>query len=391
MNSWFDRKTTIRISGLIFLFFAVSTTFSEETEKKPEYTPHELGKSYVDLAGEQFEKKEYGAAIKYLGKWLKADPGDSQSWYNLACAYALTGKPEKALTAFEKSVDAGWDDTHHASQDPDLESIRKEQRYTEALKRCEENQKQDTGPENAVRHFVKMESYWTYLAALPPDYESSDKEYPICVILHGRGSTETGHGRLADSFGREGVFYICPRAPYPCLPVVKFMKQEGYTAWPMENIQEEMHQAGDLVRQYADWIFLCVEDAKKRYRVRDSGIFIFGHSQGGAYANVCAMLYPEKVASYFSYAGYFMESFKDIAYFNMLKKEGIKPYLAHSLDDPVVSIDESVAMSEYMEKAGIEFVFEKFKGNHGVNDEVIGFTRKWIQTEIIPDSPSPEQ
>ena len=48
---------------------------------------------------------------------------------------------------------------------------------------------------------------------LPPDYDSEenrDRTWPICVILHGSGSTETAHGSFANTFGRHGVIYVAP-------------------------------------------------------------------------------------------------------------------------------------------------------------------------------------
>ena len=68
----------------------------------------------------------------------------------------------------------------------------------------------------------------------PPDYDSSNRRYPIFVILHGNGSNETSRGQLADDFGREGVIYVAVRAPYPSGGSAG-RGQPGYTAWPPET------------------------------------------------------------------------------------------------------------------------------------------------------------
>lgn len=56
--------------------------------------------------------------------------------YNTACARALQGKKEEAITAFGASLDDGFDDWDHIAKDTDLDSIRKEPRFIQLVERA---------------------------------------------------------------------------------------------------------------------------------------------------------------------------------------------------------------------------------------------------------------
>ena len=194
--------------------FAATAEEAEAPEAQPAYEPRTLAPSWRDQATAAYGEKRYADAIFLYRKWLEADPHDDGSWYNLACTYALAGMKAAALEAFETAVDAGWEDPRWPTEDTDLAPIREDPRFDAAVARCAANQGKNA-PQDAVRHWVEIPAVTTYLAMLPPDYESTEKAYPLVLILHGNGSSEAWHGRLADRAGRDGVIYVAPRAPYP--------------------------------------------------------------------------------------------------------------------------------------------------------------------------------
>lgn len=56
--------------------------------------------------------------------------------YNTACARALQGRKDEAITAFGASLDDGFDDWDHIAKDTDLDSIRKEPRFIQLVERA---------------------------------------------------------------------------------------------------------------------------------------------------------------------------------------------------------------------------------------------------------------
>ncbi len=77
-------------------------------------------------------------AIAWLEMALETDPRSARAHYALACALALSGKAEGALESLARAVESGFRDRHHAEGDPDLASLRKLPRFSELLRKMEE-------------------------------------------------------------------------------------------------------------------------------------------------------------------------------------------------------------------------------------------------------------
>ena len=340
-----------------------------------------LGESWRDIAKAAYGRKDYDNAIKYYEAWLYADPQDENAWYNLACTYALKGDKEKSLESWQYAVDAGWEDSKHVLEDKEFELIRDEERFKESLERCANN-KLLRKPEGYKRNFIEMPSLGTYIVMLPPDYEESAKEYPLCLILHGGGSTETDHGNMADKIGREDVIYIAPRFSYPHVWMLTQNRKEGWTSYPPYDFGEDTSFYSIIDDLTIDWIFRCSADAKERYRVSGDKVFIVGHCLGASLANACAAQYPELVKSYFAYAGDCPDYCTEKEALDGMKKHNVKPYFAHCSDDKLVDPEESKKAAKAMKDAGIDCVLKIFESSHFISADVYSFMREWINTEV---------
>ena len=53
----------------------------------------------------------------------------SDDFYNTACAYALSGNPDKAFEMLGKAIEKGYRDAAWAKKDTDLASLRKDPRW----------------------------------------------------------------------------------------------------------------------------------------------------------------------------------------------------------------------------------------------------------------------
>jgi tetratricopeptide (TPR) repeat protein len=63
---------------------------------------------------------------------------NAAAWYNLACARARLGRRAEALDSLERAIAAGYRDAGHMAADPDLESLRGEERFAALLARARE-------------------------------------------------------------------------------------------------------------------------------------------------------------------------------------------------------------------------------------------------------------
>lgn len=89
---------------------------------------HRLGTSQIYL-------RQLPEAIKSLEQAIKVGGGAALDFYNLACAFALSGQKEKALDNLEKAINAGFTDKQQYETDSDLDSLRETQRFKELLKK----------------------------------------------------------------------------------------------------------------------------------------------------------------------------------------------------------------------------------------------------------------
>lgn len=225
-----------------------------------------------------------------------------------------------------------------------------------------------------------MKTIGTYIVMLPPDYQTSGKRYPICVILHGSGSSELAHGVLADDFGREDILYVAVRAPHPH---PNAPPGQGWTAWTPEEIPENDAAFEENRIGYAEWIFECVRDVQQRYRVQPGKIFIYGHSQGGQFAMTCALLHPEQVASIFDQAGT-MPKPASLTSENLarMKEHKVQVHLLHGRDDTVVPPDTSRKLAEKLRESGIDCTLQIVPGEHIPTPGMIQEGKKWIDSEV---------
>lgn len=346
-----------------------------------EASAQELGSSWKDRGMQALGTGDLDSARSYYERWLEADPQDELSWYNLACICALQGDRDKALTAWENSVEAGWDDPDHPMSDGDLESIRDDARFTAALQRVSEAKESD-GPEGYIRNFLELTSVGTYIVALPPDYDRTNRSYPLCVILHGSGSSETGHGRLADRFGRDDVIYIAPRAPYPHTSSYKGSGNLGFTAWPPERIDSLDPLDKEVPYMYSNWIMQCVRDARDRYRISDDKALLLGHSQGAAFSFITASLFPEEFRSIYVYAGYFPDEFQTEERIAELKRNNVRIRLAHGTADNVVDPEETRMIGAKLQEMGLDCSVSLYDDvTHSILPPVMEDMTEWVTRE----------
>jgi predicted esterase len=356
---------------------AVEEVPAEPPPAGPHVDPENLGPSYREKAEAALGASDWPAAEDHYLAWLAADPGDANSWYNLACVQALQGKQEPAMLSFQASLAAGFDQLEHARRDGDLESLRDDPRFEEALAAAEERAKAGDVPD-MERHVLGAASMGTYVALLPPDYATSERSYPVCIVLHGSGSSETGHARVSAPLGREGVIYLAPRALQAHVGATIASGRAGWTVWPPEAPSE----ASELnpMALHVEWVFACLDDAMERYRIDPDRVAIWGHSQGAAGALSCAARHPDRVHAVCAYAGYYpVEEITDARIAAMIEN-GVAIHLAHARDDRVVEPKTTEELETRLREARAAFHVAWFdNGGHGLFPDVVEWSKRWLR------------
>ena len=84
-------------------------------------------------AWQAYERKDYEQGLKLIEQAYAVAPEDSRVLYYLACFHALLGHESTALDFLDRAVKGGFYCPRHIKTDPDLESVRADQRYRDAL------------------------------------------------------------------------------------------------------------------------------------------------------------------------------------------------------------------------------------------------------------------
>ncbi len=82
-------------------------------------------------------RKAYDDMETVCREGLDLGSSDELWSYNLACACALQGKTDAALTALDQAIDAGFLDTEHLAKDPDLDALRETDGFEARLSRMQ--------------------------------------------------------------------------------------------------------------------------------------------------------------------------------------------------------------------------------------------------------------
>ena len=93
-------------------------------ERDPEYV------EALQLLGDDFTKRgQFNEGLKIDEQLSRLLPEDAMVFYNLACSYSLTDRIDDSITALNKAVHLGYDDSKWMDTDPDLNKVRTDPRY----------------------------------------------------------------------------------------------------------------------------------------------------------------------------------------------------------------------------------------------------------------------
>jgi serine/threonine protein kinase/Flp pilus assembly protein TadD len=106
----------------------------ELAEKHVELNPDDA-RALVLGGGALIQVGQPAKALEWAERGIAVDPEDSSVLYNVACIYALGGKPQEALDCLDKAVRNGFGHREWLENDSDLDSLRQDPRFEALLKR----------------------------------------------------------------------------------------------------------------------------------------------------------------------------------------------------------------------------------------------------------------
>lgn len=82
-------------------------------------------------------KGRYRDGLDIDKRLIELRPQDPVVRYNLACSYALLGKPDASLKTLRQAIEMGYRDFRYIREDRDLDAIRSDPRFNKILSEFE--------------------------------------------------------------------------------------------------------------------------------------------------------------------------------------------------------------------------------------------------------------
>jgi predicted esterase len=245
------------------------------------------------------------------------------SWYNRACGFSMTGESGPAIEALKKSIELGYVNVEHFRADTDLDPIREEPGYKEALALIEYNQ--------------------IFLVHVPAGL--GEGPAPLLVFLHSaRSNEERVLKALTELADERKMILLAPRAPITIGP--------GQYEWKSYSLGKE-----NGIRKVAE----SIAAVRDKHPIDTKRIFVMGARQGGEFATLFAVRHPDKVAGAGQVNSYWNRfDYADDALLAAAAANGVKLCLLHGKEDPFYGKAEEAV--EAFQKAKIETKLITFEG-----------------------------
>jgi predicted esterase len=221
-----------------------------------------------------YRHEDFQRAVEIGLDLVEMVPGSVEQ-YNLACVFALAGKPGPALHWLERAAQSGFRHLSHLESDPDLDSVRDLSGYAQVV---------DLVAKNLLRHrrlaIRKAASNPPLIVA--PNAEGIDGPRPLIIVLHGFGDRAAHYTDLwGPVAGEIGAILAVPHGT---------------------KVVGEGRGWGDV--EEADAVVqLTLEYVRRRFDVDPDRVVLTGFSQGGAMATAVGLRHPNLFVGVIPMAG----------------------------------------------------------------------------------------
>ncbi|WP_340063076.1 alpha/beta hydrolase [Ascidiimonas aurantiaca] len=204
--------------------------------------------------------------------------------------------------------------------------------------------------------------------------KTASENAPALILLHGYGSNEEDLFSFA-SYLPDKLFIISVRAPYELMP-------SGYAWYAIHFDAHDGKWSDDkqaLVSR--DAIVQFIDEAVEAYDLDANNISLLGFSQGTVLSFSVALSFPEKVKQVIALSGYINE--KLIAFPSQNDAYAhLSIYVSHGSVDQVIPVEWARKTAPFLEKHGIDHVYEEFPVGHGVAPDNFNSFLKWLLSKL---------
>lgn len=223
------------------------------------------------------QAQQWKQAIEAGEKLHELAPQGGAAAFNIACCHAKLGDTKTAAQWLLTCANAGWGGLRSFETDSDLDAVRAEPVYAQALAIVKQTR------QRALAAFQEKARAAEVLTLLPPKHDAKTPA-PLIIALHGSGGTGA---EMASAWkeiaAASGAILVCPDALRPL--------GNGYQ-W--------------MFRDESDWLVMdVIERTKAKHAIDPKRIILTGFSQGANTALELGVRHPEAFAGIITIAGHY--------------------------------------------------------------------------------------
>ncbi|HDZ40857.1 MAG TPA: hypothetical protein ENH59_04160 [Bacteroidetes bacterium] len=321
------------------------------------------------LGSINYSKGECLEAARIYLYIVNRDTDDAGSYYKIAVCYSNLGMLDYAINFLILSVNAGYVDFGGIENDKAFSSLRKnpgtKDRFRELLA---------YGDNYGVTKFYRVTKLEKCLLFLPPDYDP-DKEYPLIIGLHGKGSNPWLFSDLWRYIKEEGVIYAVPQSPYNYLARGGTLTQQY--SWSIISRERSLWEVADPL--LAEYFLNIATGICEEYAV--SKKILFGFSQGAGFGYAGAIRYHEVFDGLICFGGRLPDP-EEYPWFlssdDLEANNDLKVFIAHGTSDQAIGVSEARGSNRTLKQNGYTTRLEIFEGGHYVPGDVLRQGIRWI-------------
>jgi len=231
------------------------------------------------------------------------------------------------------------------------------------------------------RH-IEQRRMGRFKVSLPRGYDSTDRRYPVVLLLHGNGNSPQMLLSWFGKLGLDSVIVVCPEAPYVRVPETVDKRQGAYTG-VADAIAAPDSLRDESIQLTARWYIDALDAAMGEFRVDTSrGALVVGFSQGGFFAHALLTLIPGRLAGVATICASVYPQWNVQTRFVSVAPPRPPVFVAHGRSDSIVPVGVGRSYRAALETSGFDLVFREFDGGHWPTPEVERDLRSWIMSII---------
>lgn len=338
----------------------------------------ESGFNKVDInellqeAGKAYQEHDYITAAHRYERALLFNQDNAIIAYNLACCYALQGDSEQASNYVKHAFVNGFRNLRFLQEDPDFDPVREDLIFLETISEIEEKF-------NIIgtQAYVEAPSLLPYRIRYPENYDAS-KSYPLLIGMHGYSGNADGFIALYNRMENPRIIYVAPEGQYPLSNNVGPTRHSR--SWAINSDDKAYQLKADS--QVAEYILNTVRKVSSEHKISD--VYLFGFSQGAAFAYTIGIQNHEKIKGVIGFGGYLMETdtrYSVLSNSDIAKGKDLRVFIAHGIDDQAINVEVSRKLVAMLAINGYDASLHEFSGGHQIPAEALNLAVDWMSNK----------